>query len=82
MKYCIFSIKDSKVGFGVPYADQTLQSAVRGFSYMVNGDNVQSFAPADFSLYHIANFDSELGILEPLLPPVILVSGDSLKRSD
>lgn len=75
MKYPIVSIRDVKVGFMSPQAEQSEQTAIRGFSYAMNhGDGIMSFSPKDFDLYKIADFDTETGKIEPITPTV-LVSG-------
>lgn len=75
MKYPLYSYRDVKVGFMPPQADQSDQSAIRGFSYAINGNNgMMNFAPKDFDLYKVGEFDTETGEVKPCVPELI-VSG-------
>ena len=78
MKYPVFSYRDAKVGFGFPVVDQNEVSAIRGFSYAINGrDGLMNFSPSDFDLYKIGEFDTEKGTLDPCTP-ILIVSGSSV----
>lgn len=78
MKYPIYSIKDNKVGFMMPQADQNDASAIRGFSFAINNsDSIMGFSPNDYDLYKIGEFDSDKGKLITQVPDLI-VSGSSL----
>lgn len=70
MKYPMYAIRDQKVGFMVPpMCDQSDQSAVRNFSYSINGnDGVMNYSPADFDLFKIGEFDTEKGEIIPCMP--------------
>lgn len=75
MKMPIYSVRDVKVGFMAPYADQSEASAVRGFSYAINGNNgLMNFSPKDFDLYEVGLFDTDTGTIESCIP-VIVVTG-------
>lgn len=80
MKFGIYSIKDEKVGkFGSFFADQSDVSAQRGFAMAVNsGDGVMNYAPADFTLFIIGEFDNEKGVIVPEPFPRMLVSGSDV----
>lgn len=78
MKYSVFSYRDNKVGFGMPVIDQNEATAIRGFSYAVNGrDGIMGFSPSDFDLYKIGFFDTEKGTIEGITPELV-VSGSSV----
>lgn len=78
MKYIVYSIRDSKVGFTPPVTDQSDQSAIRGFAFAINNpENIMNFAPKDFDLYKVGEFDSEKGVLIPLKLPELIYSGTS-----
>lgn len=80
MKYPIYSYRDVKVGFGMPFTDMNDQTAMRGFSFAVNGKvDLMGFASQDYDLYRVGEFDTEKGVIEPCNPPVFLVSGASVK---
>ena len=69
MIYPMYSIRDQKVGFMMPTCDQSDQSAIRNFSFAINGNNgLMNYSPKDFDLYKIAEFDDEKGEIKPLMP--------------
>lgn len=75
MKYPLYSYRDVKVGFMPPQADQSDQSAIRGFSYAINGQTgMMNFAPKDFDLYKVGEFDTDTGAVTACIPELI-VSG-------
>lgn len=79
MKYPIYTIKDDKVGFQIPVFDMSDQAAIRNFGFGINNsDSVMGFAPADYSLYKIGEFDTEKGTIDPIIIPEFIVSGSSL----
>lgn len=79
MKYPIYSYRDIKSGFGGPVVDQSDSTAIRGFSYAINGNNgIMNFSPNDFDLYKIGMFDSDTGVIVPEVIPVLIVNGSSL----
>lgn len=80
MKYPVYAIRDEKVGFDTQLILQANESAaVRGFSYMVNNaQSITGFAPADFSLYQIGEFESDNGIIDPVVPIKFIVNGGSV----
>lgn len=78
MKYPMYSYRDSKVGFMPPQCDQSDAAAIRGFSYAVNGNNgMMGFAPQDFDLYKVGEFDTDKGTIK-IMTPVLVVSGMSV----
>lgn len=82
MKYPIYSYRDKKVGFMPPQCEQSEQAAVRGFSYGVNGNSgIMNFAPADYDLYKVGEFDTESGQVTACLPEFI-VNGASVFAED
>lgn len=81
MKYGIYSIRDAASNvFTAPTIDITDESAIRGFSQAVNNTgSMMNFCPSDFSLYRVGIFDVEAGTIDPVSPPVKLVSADTVK---
>ena len=72
MKYPLYCIRDVKVGFLAPQADQSDQSAIRSFSFAVNGnDGIMNFSPKDFDLYKVGEFDSEDGSIISCVPDLV-----------
>lgn len=67
MIYPICAMRDSKVGFLAPTVEMNLEDAKRKFAHMCSQANsIYSFAPIDFSLYKIADFDTETGEIVPV----------------
>ena len=79
MKYPVYCIRDQKVGFQPQLIlEQSDQSAVRGFSFAINGnDGLMNFSPADFDLFRVGEFDTETGSVLPVVP-VNICSGVSV----
>lgn len=79
MIYPICAIRDQKTVFYPPMVEENTQSAIRNFAMNVNaGKGVLGFSPGDFALYHIGNFDSEKGVVEPVVPIDLLVNGNDV----
>lgn len=79
MIYGIYSIRDSLTGFMSPALDINDQSAIRNFSRAINsGEGLMDFAPKDFDLYLVGQFNNQTGVLEPVVPVQMVVSGASL----
>lgn len=77
MKYGLYSVRDNKIGFMIPTADISDQSAIRQFGYNINNAGVMSYEPKDFDLYKVGEFDVEKGELIPNIPEH-LCSGTSV----
>lgn len=70
MTYSLYSLRDQKGDFYAPKVYQNEPSAVREIAMLVNDSTsgVLSFAPRDFTLYEVGQFDSEKGLLVPVSP--------------
>lgn len=79
MKYPVYSIRDQKVGFQPQLiVEQSDQSAIRGFSYAINGnEGLMNYSPSDFDLFRIGEFDTETGEFKSV-NPVNICSGISV----
>lgn len=81
MKVREYSVKDHKFAFSEPFQAPDDAVAKRYFSMIVNsgGDrNIMAFAPADFDLYCIAEFDTESGQVTPIYPVEFVTNGQSV----
>lgn len=77
MKYPVFSIRDSKVGFMVPTVDQNVPAAVRNFEHAcMASQSLFATHPGDYDLYEIGEFDSDSGELVPKQPKHICSARD------
>ena len=84
MKYPVFAIRDVHAGFNQPVTDVNDNCAIRNFSYAINnpGNDVMHFAPKDYDLYKLGEFDTESGALIAEPVPVLVVSGASVFGSE
>lgn len=83
MKLKIYSIKDNLAGFYQPTFEQSDEIAIRNFAFAVNKkDNLLFASPDDFSLYHIGVLDTELGIITPCDPVLVVQASSVIDRSN
>ena len=80
MKVREYSVKDHKFAFSEPFQAPDDAVARRYFGMIVNGSgsNVMNYAPADFDLFAIAEFDTESGQVTPIYPVEFIVNGASV----
>ena len=79
MVYGVYAFRDNKTSFGQIWNDHNDESAKRGFAMMINNaDGLMGFAPSDFDLFKIGEFDSENGQLSPVWPIEYLVNGNAV----
>ncbi|UPW41468.1 nonstructural protein [Dipodfec virus UA23Rod_1217] len=85
MKLSMYSVKDHLTGFMSPVLEQNDAVAMRNFAMACDisrsDKSLMSWKPSDYSLYRIADFDSDTGALTPLIPPVLVCNGDSIGGS-
>lgn len=84
MIYHVYAIRDRLTGFMTPSIESSDPVAMRSFEMVCSSHNsekyVTAFKPSDFSLYRIADYDTDTGELIPTFPPVTVCSGDSFKE--
>lgn len=79
MKTKLYSYRDNLVGFGPVMVENNEQTAVRGFSYSVNNaSGMMGFAPKDYDLFYIGDFDTDTGVINPAPVPALVVNGSSV----
>lgn len=82
MKLGLYSIKDAKTGFMTPVLEQGDPAALRNFAHAVNQpDSIMHDCPNDFSLFKVANFDTDKGI-EPVTSPILIVDASEVLRNE
>ena len=64
----VYAIYDAKSTFLDPVVDSGDASARRAFAFAINNGGLMGFAPGDFQLYHIADYDTVTGLLTALSP--------------
>lgn len=81
MKFGLYSIKDAKTGFMTPVLEQGDSAALRNFAHAVNQpDSIMHDCPNDFSLFKVANFDTDKGI-DPVSSPILIVDASEVLRN-
>lgn len=79
MTYPVYSIRDLKTQFGLPFVEANDPAAIRNFIAALRMDSgVMSYAPKDFDLYNVGTFDTDTGILHGEFP-VLVYSGASFE---
>lgn len=78
MKYGIYSVRDVNVGFNQPFLDPTDASAKRGFAYACLNTDMMGFAPKDFDLYKVGEFDTDTAEIKPIFPVVLIMRATEL----
>lgn len=74
MKYGLYSVHDAKTGFLTPTIDLNDGSASRSFeSATQQVDSLFYTHAADYALYRIGEYDTDNGLVTPLVPPQIIV---------
>lgn len=80
MIFGVYSIRDALTGFMTPVLEHNDAAAMRNFrmatDQMSRTQTVMTFRPTDYSLYRIAQFDSETGALVPVSPPDLVCHGE------
>lgn len=77
----VFCIRDRKGSFWSPRIEQNEGSARRSFAMLVNDSspsNPVSFAPHDFELYRIGDFDNDTGNFVSMEKKEFICSGDMM----
>lgn len=80
MKAVVCSIRDTKTGFLQPTVEVNPSVAMRNFEHAVlrNEDSLFFSHPEDYSLFCIAEFDTDSGQLTPVVPPTELLSASQV----
>lgn len=73
MKFNLYAIRDAKVGFLSITVEQNDAVALRNFEHAkLNTQSLMFSHPADYELFRLGTYDSETGMIEPILPePVV-----------
>lgn len=79
MVYPVYSLRDLKGEFNGPRIALNEACCKRDFAMLVNsGDGPYHFAPDDFELYYLGEFDAKTGQWKPLKVPEFVVRGSEL----
>lgn len=75
MKKIIVSMLDRKSDFGECGCVDNEELAKRQFGYALSQNGIPNYAPADFELYKIGEFDTKNGQITSLDKPELLCTG-------
>lgn len=79
MDYPVFSLRDLKGEFFGPRTAMNESQCRRDFAMLVNsGEGPISFAPDDYELYYLGEFDGKSGIFSPVKVPEFICRGSDL----
>ena len=83
MKLQIFSIFDNGIkAFSTPFFLLHENEALRGWTQVCNDKSTKmNEYPMDYTLFHIGSFDSETGVITPLLTPSRLSSAHEVIKN-
>ena len=74
--YPVCAIRDALTQFYPCSVEESLPAAKRNFSMAVNGaKGVIPFSPGDYTLFHVGNFNTKKGTIEPVCPIEQIASG-------
>lgn len=79
MTYGVFAIRDKVAEeFRSITCDVNESTAKRNFAYAVNNSPELQFAAKDYELYCIGDFQSDKGLVTPMVPAVLIARGDEV----
>lgn len=79
----VYAMQDARVGFLTPTVESNDAVAMRNFEHgLLASQSVLRTHAADFSLYKIGTYDSDTGLLSPLVPPAQVISGLSIVQAN
>lgn len=83
MIYNVYSIRDELTGFMTPVVEHSDAVAMRNFQMACSASkrdtSLMAFRPSDYILYQIGTFDTDSGLISPVVPIVRVCSGDSFE---
>lgn len=83
MEMRLYSIRDVKTGFLPLTVDYNDASAIRNFRHAcLNTQSLFFTFPADYSLCHIGDFDTDTGEITPCMPTAIAYAIEFVKDGD
>lgn len=81
MVYGVYAIKDAKTSFMPCNVDYNDASAIRNFEHAVMApDSLMRSHPADYTLYRLGSYNTEIGTILPLDDPRQIADASSVVR--
>lgn len=77
----IYSIKDVKIGYGMPFMLVNDLVATRTFTELINDTSTEvSKHPLDMELWKVGEWDEATGTITPMPVPVFMIGGKDVKE--
>lgn len=81
MKFPVYCVRDSYVGFGMPVLRDNDSVATRAFEFdCTRSDSPYSVRPECYQLYYIGEFDTDTGVISSVTPVMIASANDFVKE--
>lgn len=72
----VYCVRDGLTGYMSPTLDTSDESSIRSFAHAVyRSDTIMTTFSKDYDLFAIGTFDTDSGLLAPIVPPRHLISG-------
>lgn len=79
MKYGVYSIRDHLGAFGTVFCHANENTAKRYVARLVDNSYLDiGFSPADYDLFHVADFDDATGLVDVVTPIEYICNGIDL----
>lgn len=73
----IYAVRDELISFMSPFAERNDDAAIRGFKQACSDPNLlYASQSSDFTLYKVAEFDFDTGVMTPISPILMICRGD------
>lgn len=83
MKKVLVGVKDDLRGFvGGIYVEDTEATAYRSFDQLANSDAAIKFQSKDYAMYVLGSYDTELGVIEPCAPKLLVDAASCIRRKE
>lgn len=83
MIFNVYSIRDELSGFMTPVLEANDAIAMRSFRHACDlqpDSSLMSWKPTDYTLFRIATFDSESGVITPISPAELICRGENHEK--
>lgn len=77
MIYPVFSVRDQLTGFGQLLVDTNEATAIRNFQNGIAQNAGMQNNLKDFDLYQLGEYDTDTGVITPLVPIKMVISAQS-----
>lgn len=81
MKFPVYAVRDSFVGFGIPVIRDNDAVASRSFEFDCNrSDSPYTVKPECYQLFHIGDYDTDTGDIIGCSPRMVISAADFVKE--